>query len=113
VRDGWTALGLGQQDRVGAAGDDTVEIRVGEAGVERVHPHHQRLLARTAMLPEIGEGGLARPRLAVGCDRVLEVEDQRVGLAVGAFGELLVAVGRNEEEGAHWGDSNWKTRTSS
>ena len=60
--------------------------------------------------PGVGVG------LGVGGDGVLEVEDERVRAAVGALGELLVAVGRDEEERAHgvtYRKMPWQTPTSS
>ena len=53
------------------------------------------------MLPQEGERRLPRLSLALGRDRVLEVEDQRVGTALEAFRQLALAVGRNEEKGSH------------
>ena len=100
--DGLAAFGLRQHDRVRAAGNDRVEIGVGQAGVERVDAHEEARARRARrVVLQKGQRRLPRARLALGRDRILEVEDQRVGAACRSLVELLRAVGRNEEEGTH------------
>jgi hypothetical protein len=50
------------------------------------------------MLPQVGERGIARTSLAVGGDRVLQIEDQGVGARAETLGKLLLAVGGQEQE---------------
>ena len=58
-----------------------------------------RSLARARF--EEGEGGGARLLLALGRNRILEVEDHGVGAARHRLVELGAAVGGDEEKGAH------------
>ena len=59
-----------------------------------------RLRALTASLEEV-RGALARGGLAVGGDRIFEIDDHRVGAARHRLVELAAAVGRDEEQRAH------------
>ena len=105
MRDRRAAFGLGQQDRIGAAGNHGIEVGIGQAGVERIHAHDElRPVRRAGVLLEIGERGLPRAGLAVRRNRVLEVEDQRIGAGLGPLRELALAVGGNEEVGADHAD---------
>ena len=87
---------LGSRIESAPAGDNGVEVGVGQSGVERIHPHDETVAA--SMCFQERERRLACSRLAPGRDRVLEVEDQRVGAALETFCQLALAVGRNEEE---------------
>ncbi len=99
MRDRRAAFRLRQQDHVRAPGHHAVEIGVGQAGVERVDPHDEaRTLRLGGVLLQVGERGFARAGLAVGRDRILQIEDDRVGAGLGPLGEFAFAVGRDEEE---------------
>jgi hypothetical protein len=78
VMDHGRALDLGQQDGVGAAAGDGREVLVAPGRIERVDAHDQFALAVAAGL-DGRDHLLARQRLGVGRDGVLEVEDQRIG----------------------------------
>ena len=96
------AFGLGEHDGVGLAGHHRVEVGVGHAGVEAVDAHQK---PRAVLLALHGfqkiQRRLARDVLALGRNRILEVEDHRVGAAGEGLVELGPAVGGNEEKGAH------------
>ena len=47
-------------------------------------------------------GQFSRRRAVGRGDRILEVEDQRVGAGFETARELALAIGRNEQERAHW-----------
>ena len=82
-----------------ANADAGVKIVIDHAGLEAVHAHEQaRSLLRLAGFLQEGERALARLRLAVGGDRILEVDDDGVGAGRHRLVELLAAVGGNEQE---------------
>ena len=100
MHDRSAAFRLRQHDGVRIAANHHIEIIVGQAGRKAVDANEQaRAHARRHRFPQEGEGGLARFRLAVGRNRVLEVDDQRIGAARHALGELLGAVARYKQKG--------------
>ncbi len=103
MNDGGAAFGLRQHDGVGLCRRDRVEIGVGQAGLQAVDAHHHDTAAPRCRHRVLEKGGraAARARLAVGRDRILEVDDQRVGAARHRLVELLGAVGGDEQERAH------------
>ena len=95
------SLGLRQQDRVGTAGNNRVEIGIGHSGVERIDADHQQRAGIVFLrVLQKRERCRARRLLALGGDRVLEIQDQRVRAAAEGFGELLRAVAGHEQRGA-------------
>ena len=72
------ALDLGDQHGVGARPRRRGEIGLAPRGRQRVDAH-DRLARAIAACPQRGAHLLARARLGLGRDRVLEVEDQRIG----------------------------------
>ena len=76
------AFRLRQQDGVRARRHDGVEVGVGQAGRDAVDAHQQAraLRLRHRALEKCGRAG-ARRVLAVVRDRILEVDDHRVGAA--------------------------------
>ncbi len=100
--DGGRALGFRKQYGIRLARHDGVEIGVGHAGVEPVDAHQQAraLLGGDDFVEEFERGG-ARHVLALGRDRILEIEDDAVGAAGESLVELGPAVGGNEEQGTH------------
>jgi hypothetical protein len=46
-------------------------------------------------------GALARRRLAIGSDRVFEIDDDRIAAAGERLIELAIAVGRSKQKRAH------------
>ena len=95
--DAGAAFGLGKQNGVGLSRHNGVEIGVGHAGVEAVDAHQQARALRLRLrgLEEFQRGG-ARLRLALGHDRILEIEDHGVGAARHRLVELGPAIGRDE-----------------
>src|SRR5208282_2690768 len=73
-----------------------------EAGLQAVHTHQDigPRCARYRLLEE-RRGTLPRARLAVGGNRIFEVDDQRIGAAGHCLVEFSRTVGGDEEEGAH------------
>ena len=71
------ALDLGDQHGVGARPRGRGEIRLPPRGRQRVDAH-DRLARAIAACPQRGAHLLARARLGLGRDRVLEIEDQRI-----------------------------------
>jgi hypothetical protein len=63
------------------------QILVGQPAVERINPHERRDASAIAHQP-FGHGGAAI-RLLFGRNRILQVEDQRIGLARRRLGETL------------------------
>ncbi len=102
MRHARAAFRLRKQNRVRRAGNDGVEIGVGHAGVEAVDAHQQAraLFLRLRGLEVFKRGG-ARVSLALGRDRILEIEDDGVGAARHRLVELGPAVGGNEEQRPH------------
>ena len=100
--DGRAAFGLGKHDAIGTARHDGVEVVVGQAGGQSVDAHvkARALLRALASFRKRQRGG-ARLGLVLRRDRILEVEQQRIGAAAHALVELLRTVAGNEEEGAH------------
>ena len=96
------ALRLRQEDRIRFARDHDIEIVIGQPRVERVHTHNELWpVRRSRMLSEVGKRGLARARFAILCNRVLQIEDQRVRAGLRAFRELPFAVSRDEQIGSY------------
>ena len=91
-----------QHDRVGGRGHDGVEVGVDQAAVERVDPYDQHRPSRRGpgraqkIVGAGARGGLGGER-----DRVLQIDDQRVGAAFEGFRQLAGAIGGHEEQGAH------------
>jgi hypothetical protein len=81
---------------------DRVEIGVGEAGGESVDANDEAR-ARFGFHRVLHEIRRARARagLARGGNRILEVDDHRVGAARHRLVELAPAVGRDEQQRAH------------
>jgi hypothetical protein len=102
MHDGRAAVCLRQQDAVGTAGDDGVEVGIGQPGRQPIDPHVKFWPARYA-LRLAQEGQRTRPclGLAFGRDRILEIDDQGIGARAERLVELLRAVGRNEQQRAH------------
>ena len=102
LHDSWAALRLRQHDGIGTRRHHGVEIGIGEAGRERVDAH-QETRSRRSRQRCLQKRRCARPRrvLAVGRDRVFEIDDHRIGAARKRLVELVAAVGGDEEEGAH------------
>jgi hypothetical protein len=88
---------FGEDDAVGMALHDDREIAQGQCGIERIDADVE-LGAGSAGVLEVGERHVARDRLAVGGDRILEVEDQRVRTGRRSLVELALGIGRNEQE---------------
>ena len=72
------ALDLGDQDGVGAGARRRGEIRMAPGRRQPVHPD-DRLARAVAPCLDRRADLLARARLGIGRDRVLEVEDQGIG----------------------------------
>jgi hypothetical protein len=95
------ALGLWQHDPIRTARHHR-EIVVGEPGRQSIDAHVETrptVVARRSL--EERERAFARGRLALGRDRILQVEDQRIGAAREPLLELALAVGGDEQEGTH------------
>ena len=102
LHDGGAALRLRQHDGVGTRRHHSIEIGVGKAGRERVDAHQQPGPHRPpGCLLHEGPRACPRRALAVGRDRVFEIDDHRVGAARKRLVQLAAAVGGNEEKGAH------------
>jgi hypothetical protein len=96
------AFRLGEHNAVGTAGHHGIEIVVGQAGGEPVDADVEaRALRCGARLLEKRRGDRAGLSLARRRNRVLEIEQQRIGAAAHALGEFLRAVAGDEEEGTH------------
>ncbi len=96
------AEALGQYDRVRRLGHDGLEIGVGEAAGERIDAHDQARAGRApARLAQESGGGRASGGLGGRRDRILEIDDQRVGLARQRLGELLFVVAGDEQQRTH------------
>ena len=99
---GHAAFSLRQHDGVRPAGHDDVEIRVGEASLQSVDAHHQQwTFCDRLNLLQVCERDVARLALALGRNRVLEIDDDRIGAAGDAFVEFLRTVAWDEEKRAH------------
>ena len=88
----------------GFAGDHGIEIGVGQPGLQAVDAHEQvrpRRASRRSASAETPPRCRARARLALGRDRIFEIDDDRIGAARHRLVELLGAVGGNEQKGAH------------
>ncbi len=97
------AFGLGQHDGIGARGHDCIEIGVDQSGRDGVDAHQEaRAVGRLASFLEEVRGAFSGGDLAFRRDRVLEVDDHGVGAARHGLVELVAAVGRHEEKGAHY-----------
>jgi len=88
---------LRHHDPVEPRRDDRREVVEREAGVERIDPHPEAPVARPARVEGVAHEA-ARGRLVLRRDRVLEVEDQRVGAGALRAGEFPLAVAGGEEE---------------
>ena len=79
-----------------------VEIGVGQTAVERIDAHVETGAgAQPARFAEESGGGRAGGGLGGERDRILEIDDQRVGAALQRLGELLVVVAGDEQQRAH------------
>ena len=96
-RDVVAAFGLGQDDAVDVGNADQLEVVLVELAPERIDadPPLRPARALRAALEDV-----ARDRLLRRGDAVLEVEDDRVGVAVERLGDLPLAVGGDEQPGA-------------
>ena len=91
---------LGEHDAVGFPLHDHGEIAQRKSGVERIDAHIELGPGATGRL-QVGQHHVARDLLAVGSDRILEVEDQPVGTGRRALGELALGIAGNEQERTH------------
>ena len=89
-----------QQDAVRAAGDRGGEIVERETARQRVDPDIAADAVRPVRFEELA-GQPPRGRTVRGGDRVLEIEDQRVGAGFETARELALAIGRDEQQRAH------------
>ena len=88
-----------QHDAIGPAWHDGREVAKRHAGIERVDADID-LLARVARIEHVADRA-SRADLFVRRDRILEVEDQRVGGRLLGVFELAQAVARNKQKGSH------------
>ena len=91
--------GLGQHDAVRPVRHHGGQIVDGQAGVQRIDAHEQRLPAVRG--GQHGGGDCPGFHLAGRRHRVFQVEDQRIGRAFARLLELAGAIARHEEHGAH------------
>ena len=99
MNDACAAFGLRQHDGVGAGGHDCVEIGVGEAGLKSVDADQQaRAGGGFDGVGDESRCALSRRGLACRRDRILQIDDDRVGAARHRLVELVAAVGRHEKQ---------------
>jgi hypothetical protein len=99
MNDRGPAFRLWQHDCIRLCRRNRIEIGVDQSGLQAVHPHYQiRPLRICHRIFEKSRGGVARARFAVQSDRILKIDDQRVGAARHRFVERARAVGRGEQE---------------
>ena len=102
VHNGRAAFCLWQHDGVGLCRHDGVEIGVDKTGLQPVHAHQDiRPRGRGHCTFQKRRGTLAGARFAIMGDRVLEIDDERVGAARHRLVELFGAIGWNEKKGTH------------
>ena len=100
--DGRAAFGFRKQNGVGLARHHGVEIGVGHAGLEAVDAHQRRGRSFLPLaLLRNRQRRLPRHVLALGRNRILEIEDHRIGATAERLVELGPAVGGNEQERTH------------
>jgi hypothetical protein len=96
------AEALRQHDRVRRLGHDGLEVGVRQFAAERVDAHDQARAGRApARLAQESGGGRASGGLGGRRDGILEIDDQRVGLARQRLGELFFVVAGDEQQRAH------------
>ena len=88
---------LGQADAVGRAGHYRRQVGQRKRVVERIDAHPEFLALAIRPRLEISTGHLARDLLALVRDRILQVEDQRIGGILTPLGQLAFAVAGYEE----------------
>jgi hypothetical protein len=102
VDDGGRAFRLRQHDGVGPPRHHRVEVGVDEACLDRVDADEEaRAPALCPRFLEERRRARARLLLALGGDRILEINDHRIGAGGKRLLELCAAVGRDEQERAH------------
>ena len=90
---------FGQGYAIGTVGHNRGQVVQRQPGIQRVDAHEQRrALARRV---QHRRHGLSRRRFGRSRHRILQVEDQRIGIASARLGEFLLAVTGNEQERPH------------
>ena len=102
VKDRRATFSLRQHDGVRSRRHDAIEIGVGKAGLQAVHAHEDiRSRRGWDRLLEKRGGAVPSAGFAFDRDRILKVDDDRVGAARHRLIEFFGAVGGDEEKRAH------------